>query len=60
MTIIVETDEKDRSCDFKYLFMNISARETTNYILDGIYDHHKLKQMFSKVILLNWLLLKYC
>ena len=46
----LETDEEYVSYDVESLFTNIPITETINYILDEIYDPHKLKPICSKLI----------
>ena len=38
------------SYDVEFLFTNVPVRETIDYILAEIYDHHKFKPMCSKLI----------
>ena len=52
----LETNEKYVSYDVESLFTNIPVKETINYILAEIYDHHKLKAMCSKLIFKRLLL----
>ena len=53
---LLETDEEYLSYDVEFLFTTIPVRQTINYILAEIYDHHKLKPMCSKLIFKRLLL----
>ena len=46
----ISDDEEDVSYDVESLFTNIPVRETIDYILDQIYNQHKLKPMCKKSI----------
>ena len=43
-------DEKDVSYDVESLFTNIPIKDTTEYIIEQIYTHEKLKSICSKLI----------
>ena len=46
----LENVEEDVSYDVESLFTNIPVKETVNYILDQIYVHKALPQIFSRLI----------